>query len=88
MESEEPIQSEPTHVLPPPPCKSNRIFHPSERYLGIIPEDVKKIFHTENRIHGDNPKIYYEAISDIDSEKWLETIKLEIDRCTPIKSGP
>ena len=79
LEPEEPIQFEPIHTLPPPPCKSSRIFHPPKRYLGIILEDVEEIFLTKNEVHGDNTKTYNKAISDIDSEKWLETVKSEID---------
>ena len=32
-----------------------------------------------NGAHGDDPKTYNEAISDIDSEKWLEAMRSEID---------
>ena len=37
------------------------------------------MFLMENWVHGDDPKTYDEAISDIDSEKWLEAIRSEID---------
>ena len=33
----------------------------------------------KNGAHGDDPKIYDEAISDIDSEKCLEAMRSEID---------
>ena len=33
----------------------------------------------ENRVHGDDPKTYDKMISDIDSEKWLEAMRPEID---------
>ena len=69
MEPDEPIQSEPIHTLPPPPHMSCRVFHPPERYLSIISEDVEKIFLTKNEIHGVDPKTYNEMILDIDSEK-------------------
>ena len=75
----EPNQIEPTQTLPPPPHRSRRIFHPSERYLGTISEDVEEMFLIDNGVHGDDPKMYNEAISDIDSEKWLEAMKSEID---------
>ena len=71
----ESIQLEPVHASPPPPHRSTRVFHPLERYLGIIIEEVEEIFLIGNRVHGDDHKIYEEAISDIDSEKWLEIIK-------------
>ena len=78
LELEEPIQSKPIHTLSPP-HKSNRIFRPLERNLGIISKDIEKIFLIENRVHGDDPKIYGEVISDINFEKQLEAMKLEID---------
>ena len=37
------------------------------------------MFLIGNGIYGDDPKTYNEAISDIDSEKWLEAIKSKID---------
>ena len=37
------------------------------------------MFLTKNGAHGDDPKTYDEAISDIDSEKWLEAMRSEID---------
>ena len=72
-------QIEPVQSLPPPPHRSERVFHPPERYLGIISEDVEKIFLVGNGALGDDPKTYNEAISDIDSEKWLEAMQPEID---------
>ena len=65
----EPIQVRPIHASPPPPYRYSRIFYPSKRYLGIITEDVKKIFLIKNWIYGDNPKTYSETISDIDFKK-------------------
>ena len=37
------------------------------------------MFLTGNGAHGDNPKTYDEVISDIDSKKWLEVMRSEID---------
>ena len=37
------------------------------------------MFLTENGIHGDDPKTYDEAISDIDFEKWLEAMRSKIN---------
>ena len=37
------------------------------------------MFLTENGAHGDDPKTYDKAISYINSEKWLEAIRSEID---------
>ena len=75
----EPNQVKPNHTLPPPPHRLKKIFCPPERYLGTISEDVEKMFLIGNGVHGDDPKIYDEMISNIDSEKWLEAMKLEID---------
>ena len=63
----EPSQSQPVQIQPPPPRRSGRIFHPSERYLGTILEDIEKMFLTGKGIHDDDPKTYDEVISDIDS---------------------
>ena len=75
----EPNQIEPTQTLPHPSHRSSRIFRPSKRYLGTISEDVEKMFLIENGVHGDDPKTYDKTISNIDSEKWLEAMKSEID---------
>ena len=40
---DDPINNEPIDVVPPPSHRSDRIFHPLERYLSIITEDVKKM---------------------------------------------
>ena len=37
------------------------------------------MFLTKNEAHGYDPKTYDEAISDINSEKWLEAMRSEID---------
>ncbi len=79
MDPIEPIHTEPVHVVPPPPRRSSRVSHPSDRYLGMLEEDTKKMFLMEDRKHIQDPKTYDEAISDIDSEKWLEAVKSEFD---------
>ena len=71
----EPNQVKPIHTPPPPPHRSKRVFRPSERYLGTILEDVQEMFLVGNGVHGDDPKTYNKAMSDIDFEKWLEAIK-------------
>ena len=78
-EPEEPNQSEPVLTQPFPPRRSTKIFHPHEKYLGTIQEEVEEMFLTRNGAHGDDPKTYDEVISDIDSEKWLEAMRSEID---------
>ena len=42
-------------------------------------ENVEEIFLIGDREYGDDPKIYDQTISNIDSEKWLEARKTEID---------
>ena len=54
----EPNQVEPNHTLPPSPRRSKRVSRPFERYLGIISEEVEKIFLVGNGAHGDDPKTY------------------------------
>ena len=75
----EPNQVEPIQSPPPPPRRSKRVFRPPERYLGTISEDVEEMILIGNGVHGDDLKTYDEAISDIDSEKWLEPMKSKID---------
>ena len=75
----EPIQLESIHASPPSPRRSSRIFYPLKRYLGIITENVEKMFLIENGVHGDDSKTYDETISDNDFKEWLETMKSKID---------
>ena len=37
------------------------------------------MFLIDIEVHDDDPKIYDEVILDIDSKKWLEAMKSEID---------
>ena len=71
--------NEPVDVIPPPPRKSSKISYPLERYLGILLEDLEKAFFVRDRDIRNDPKTYDEAMLDINSEKWIETIKSEID---------
>ena len=45
----------------------------------MLTEDVKETFLMGDGEHGDDPKTYKEAMLDIDSKKWLEAMKSEID---------
>lgn len=45
----------------------------------MIQEDIEKMFLEGDRKYRNNPKTYNEAMLDIDSRKWLNAIKLEID---------
>ena len=65
----EPNQVEPIRTLPPPPRRSERVSHPSERYLSTISEKIEEIFLVGNGVHGDDPKTYNEVILDNNSKK-------------------
>ena len=45
----------------------------------MLTEEVKKIFLMEDKGHSDNLNTFNKAMSDIDSEKWLDTMKSKID---------
>ena len=45
----------------------------------MLVEEVKKIFITGDRGHDDDPNTFDEVMSDINFEKWLDTMKSEID---------
>ena len=66
-------------MVPPPSCRSNRISHPPERYLGILTEDIEEAFFVGDRNVRNDPKTYDEAMLDVDFEKWMEAMKIEID---------
>ena len=70
MDPQEPIIHEPVVDIPLPPCRSNRISRSSERYKGMLMEKVKEMFFMGDKGHGNNPNIFDEAMSNIDSEKW------------------
>ena len=73
------IVHEPVVNVPLPPRRSSRVSRPSERYIGMLMEEVKKMFLMRDRGHGDDPNTFDKMISHINSEKWLDTIKSEID---------
>src|SRR5262249_47187394 len=53
----------------------SRLPIPPERYVGYIADGKnKRIFDPE-----EDPKTYEEAILDIDSERWLQAMKSEMD---------
>ena len=45
----------------------------------MLKEDVEKAFLMGDGGHGDDPSTFEETISDINFEKWLDAMKLEID---------
>ena len=80
--SSAPDQGEPNsqkHTTINPPRRSGRLSHLLERYLGIFQEKIEKVFLVGDKDHIDDPRTYDETISDIDSEKWLNAIKSEMD---------
>ena len=66
-------------MIPPPPHKSSRVSHPPKRYLGILTEDLEEAFLVGDRDTRNDLRTYDEAMLDIDSEKWIEVMKSEID---------
>ena len=47
--------------------------------MGMLEEDVEKIFLMGDMDHIDDPKIFDEMMSDINSEKYLKAMRSEID---------
>ncbi len=66
------------------PWRSTRISHPLERY-GFLYENEQELFVHEEIDHVDDPMTYEEAISDIDSWKWIEAMKYKRIPHTRIK---
>ncbi|PKI43689.1 hypothetical protein CRG98_035920 [Punica granatum] len=60
------------------PRRSGRVTHTPARYLNLH-ENVQELFVHGDNDHRDDPTTYEEAISDIDSSKWLEAVKSEMD---------
>ena len=52
-----------------PPRRSNKIIRPLETYMDMLEEDIEKIFLMGDMDHINDPKIYDEAMLDIDFEK-------------------
>ena len=57
------------YVVPSPSHRSSRIFHPPERYLGILTKNLLKVFLMGDKSIRNDPKTYDEAILDVDSKK-------------------
>ena len=55
--------------------------------MGMLKEDIEEAFLVGDRGHGDDPSTFDEAMSDIDSEKWLDVMKSEIDSMYSIRYG-
>ena len=47
--------------------------------MSMLMEEVKEIFFIKDRGHTDDPNTFDEMMPDIDFEKWLDAMKLEID---------
>ena len=71
--------NEPVDIIPPLPRKSSRVSHPPKRYLAILTEDLEKAFFVRDRDIRNDFKTYNEAMLDVDSEKWMEVMKSEIN---------
>ena len=52
-----------------------RILYPT----GILIEDLGEAFLVGDRDIRNDPKTYDEAMLDVDSEKWMDAMKSEID---------
>ena len=61
--------NEPVDMVPPVPWRSSRVSRPLERYLDILTENLEKAYLVGDRGIRNDPKIYDEMMSDIDSEK-------------------
>ena len=73
------IQSDPVSVGPLPPHRSNKISHLYERYFGMLSEDIEEVFLVGDGDYGNDPSTIDEMMFDINFEKWLDTMKSEID---------
>ena len=72
------IVHEPVVDVPQPPRRSSRISRPSEKYMGMLTKEVKKIFLMRDRNHYDDPNTFDEAMFDINFEKWLDVIAMGV----------
>ena len=79
IDPQEFIVHEPVVDVPLPPRRFNRVFRPLEKYMSMLTKEVKKIFLMRDRDHTNDPNTFDEVMSDIDFEKWLDAVKLEID---------
>ena len=58
--------------------RSARTSHPLARYRHLV-EHIEPLFIVNDSDQPGEPNTYEEAISDIDSGKWLEAMKSEMD---------
>ena len=72
---EEPIPIE--KVITPTLIRTSRVSRPLERY-GFLHNVQELHVHTES-IHNDDPTAYEEALCDINSSRWLEAMRTEMD---------
>ena len=54
--------NKPVDVIPPPSHRSSRVFHPPERYLDILTEDLEEAFLIGDRDIRNDPKTYDEVM--------------------------
>ena len=69
IDPQKPVVHEPVVDVPLPPRRSSKIFRPSERYMDMLMEKIKKIFFMRDKGHGDDSNTFDEVMSDIDFEK-------------------
>ena len=64
------------HVVEAPLRRSDRVSHQSDRYYDFLIRDGDSIELDENN---DDPITYMDIMQRFDSDKWLETMKFEIE---------
>ncbi|PKI63582.1 hypothetical protein CRG98_016026 [Punica granatum] len=78
MDTDKPVETPSQVENVTEPRRSGRMTRTPARYLNLH-ENVQDLFVHGNNDHRDDPYTYEEAISDVDSFKWLEAMKSEID---------
>ena len=62
IDPQEPIIHELIVDIPLPPHRSSRVFRPPKRYMGMLKEEIKKIFIIGDKDHGDDLNTFDEVI--------------------------
>ena len=58
--------------------RSGRVSHPPERY-GLLLQGEHDLHAVAEGHHGDDPSTYEQAMTDVDSMRWLEAMQAEMD---------
>ena len=69
VDPQQPVVHEPVVDVPLPHHRSSKISRIFERYMGMLIEEVKKIFLMGDRGHSDDLNTFDEVMSDINFEK-------------------